>query len=333
MILYWVEIRRALARRVVRALAALAVLNFIVAGIIVFVVTDSDAEVEQKLGSSATFEQDCLDGEVLPPGQEYATADFGEFPVEQIPKQFRSTAPEIGTDERGFFCEEQALYLENRQDIRRFDIVTLRDVVEGLTPFLTMVALFLGASLIGAEWHSGMVGTLLTWEPRRVLVYLSKAAAAITIGATFFVFAQLLLTGALWPSAMLHGSTLAAPGFWGDLLGTMGRATAAAAITAGMGFAIASATRSTVFALAMLFLVSILDGIVTAVIWRGYQRWSLFQNMAGFVEGTGISESRDPFRDTLVPGRSAGSAGLVIAMYLAVLLAAGTASFRARDVN
>ena len=42
---------------------------------------------------------------------------------------------------------------------------------------LVLGGLFGGASVAGAEWRAGTVTTLLTWEPRRVRVHLSRTAA------------------------------------------------------------------------------------------------------------------------------------------------------------
>ena len=38
-------------------------------------------------------------------------------------------------------------------------------------------AWLLAASFVGAEWHAGTMGTLLTWEPRRLYVLGAKVAA------------------------------------------------------------------------------------------------------------------------------------------------------------
>src|SRR5439155_11533186 len=43
--------------------------------------------------------------------------------------------------------------------------------------FLLLGGLFGGASVTGAEWRSGTVTTVLTWEPRRVRFHLSRTAA------------------------------------------------------------------------------------------------------------------------------------------------------------
>jgi len=321
-----VELRRGFARRVIRGLFALAVLNFAVAGVIVFIVTDSDAEVAAKQAAADRVVRDCLAGTTYPPGSEF---DPFAGPVEErFPDVPAFTAPDVGTAEREQFCADRGR--EQPGEVRRFAVTSYRDVSEALNGLLTLLALVIGATMIGAEWGAKTLATHLTWEPRRALLYAAKALAALLVAVTFYFFSQALELAALAPAASAHGAGSAPPGFWSDWLGLVVRGAGTIGVMAGVGFAIASVTQSTVFALVFIFLLSIVDGI-GILVWHDLYRWSLFRNIGAFQSGRGL-EPFD-FGSFFVAGRSAGSAGLLIMTYALVLLAGGTAVFRRRDIN
>ena len=43
--------------------------------------------------------------------------------------------------------------------------------------FLLLGGVFAGAAVAGAEWRAGTITTVLTWEPRRVRLNLTRTAA------------------------------------------------------------------------------------------------------------------------------------------------------------
>lgn len=331
------ELLRGLSRRLIRVLAILAALNFVVAGVIVFVMTDSDATVDAKRASAETIYEECAAGTIYPPGTEVPFFGFEVFepgpgfePRPGFGPGGDGLAPPLDTPERDAMCsffKEQQL-----QEIRQMQLSSLGDITESLTALLTMIAILIGASLIGAEWSAKTIAVHLTWEPRRVHAYIAKAIAAVLIASGFFLLTQLLELATLYPSAALHGTTDVPATFWGDLFGLIGRGTVAAAVSAALGFAIASVTTSTVFALGFTFLVTILDSLVGGVVWRGYQRWSLFRNLGGYVSAQGVPEIQIDFNE-VIPGRSPGGSGWVIVAYAIVLIASGTEIFRRRDIT
>jgi len=89
----------------------------------------------------------------------------------------------------------------------RFPLIFLPDILKGTSIPLIIASWLLGASFIGADWHAGTVATLLTWEPRRVRVILTKAVACIVVMFALAVGLQPLLSVALAVVAELRGST------------------------------------------------------------------------------------------------------------------------------
>jgi len=151
------------------------------------------------------------------------------------------------------------------------------------------------------------------------------------IGGGFLLLGQVIAVAALYPSAIFRGVTDVPPEFWGTLAGAIGRQAVGAALAAGVGFAIASSTRSTVFALGFTFLLLLLDTLIINAVAPHLRRWSLFRNLGGYISGRGVEGVFHDF--TEIPGRSPGGAGMVIACYVGVLLAGGSALFKRRDVS
>jgi len=71
---------------------------------------------------------------------------------------------------------------------------------------LAFACYILGASVLGADYTSRALTTLLTWEPRRRLVLASRALAGalVTAGLTAIILLALIL--ALLPAAIVHGN-------------------------------------------------------------------------------------------------------------------------------
>ena len=65
-------------------------------------------------------------------------------------------------------------------DDPRFHRNRLRGVLQGVSGALAVIAWGLGASLVGAEFASRGMTTLLTWETRRGRVFVAKAVAAVS---------------------------------------------------------------------------------------------------------------------------------------------------------
>ena len=89
----------------------------------------------------------------------------------------------------------------------RFHRTRLKGILQGVSGVLLIVAWALGASLVGAEFSSRSMTTLLTWETRRTRVFGAKIAAVLI---TMCLFASVVL--GLVAMAMLPARSRARPG-------------------------------------------------------------------------------------------------------------------------
>lgn len=115
---------------------------------------------------------------------------------------------------------------------------------------LAMVGFVVGASFIGAEWHSGAMMNLLLWRPRRMSVLATKLGTLVGGMAALTVVLGALWTTAFWLIARYTGSvgTLTA-GVWRSFGLTGLRALALILVASVVGFALASLGRHTAMAL------------------------------------------------------------------------------------
>lgn len=207
----------------------------------------------------------------------------------------------------------------------------LREVDAVLHPLGTLLIItgfMVGASAIGADWHAGFFPTLLTWEGRRHRVYAAKLLAVV--GTVFVAVAawQFVLTLALAAVATARDATDATGSAW--LLTTSGlglRLATTAAAAAAFGAALAFLGRGTAAALGGgLSYVLVLETVLGST-FGSLRPWLALDNATVFV--TGRFEG-GPGGD--VPGRTVSAAAAILAVYLAVVLAAGALTFRRRDV-
>jgi hypothetical protein len=122
----------------------------------------------------------------------------------------------------------------------------LRAAVAAAVIPLAFACYSLGASVLGADYTSRALTTLLTWEPRRRLVLASRACvcALVTAGLTAVILLALIL--ALLPSSIAHGTGGSLPAAW--YLSTAGMTLRCILFTAAMsivGVAVAAIGRST----------------------------------------------------------------------------------------
>jgi hypothetical protein len=189
-----------------------------------------------------------------------------------------------------------------------------------------------GGSFVGAEWATGSMATLLTWEPRRGRVLAAKlaAVAACTFAATLIALVVLALL--LLPSAIFHGTTNGVDGSWlWSSLGLWLRAGALSAMGAGLGVGLAGILRTSAGAVGTWLLFEFLLSPLL-VVWRpGIGRWMPGANVSQFLsvgESVGVSiNGQDIFRFSAV------RAGLMLAAYAVGLLALSYGALRSRDVT
>lgn len=301
------ELRRVLARRMVRVLALLSVLGIAVAGTLTFLNTEhlTDAELGSRRAEAQARVTACMAADRPAPSGNVRLA-----PGETIPPGAKQE-----------FCR----FAEGGVDDSRFQLRSLKGILQGTTAPLIVVAWLIGASVIGSDWQTRTITTVLTWEPRRVRVLLTKALACIVVAAVFAVLAQALLSAALLPSAYLHGTRAGTGGDWlRSVLGVLGRGTGLVAIAAAVGFSVASIGRNTAAALGIGFAYFLVIENVVGSFLEDFRRWLILGNAIVLVSG------QDSGGDVI--GRSVVVAAIYLTVVGLALLGLATAVFRRRDV-
>jgi ABC-type transport system involved in multi-copper enzyme maturation permease subunit len=303
------ELRRVLARRMVRVLALLAVAGVAVAGVATFLNTEhlTAAELQARRDDAAARRAACMAAPPPPPDGRVRGPGEPPPPVDPAAKQE--------------FCRFTAGHVDDS----RFKLRSLKGILQGTTAPLVVVAWLIGASVIGSDWQSRTITTILTWEPRRARVLLAKAVACIVVASVFAVVAQVVLAASLLPAAYLHGTTEGTGGGWlGSVVGVLGRGTALVAIATAVGFSVASIGRNTAAALGIGFAYFLVIENVVGNFLEDFRRWLVLGNAIVLVSGENSGGE--------VSGRSVVAAGLYLTAVGIVLLAAATTVFRRRDV-
>jgi hypothetical protein len=209
---------------------------------------------------------------------------------------------------------------------QEYRLASFPNVLMGTSLVLLSVGWMLGASAIGAEWHSGHVTTILTWEPRRGRVMLAKVVASLTtvfvvsLGVQGFLGVVLAIVGAT------TGSTTGVDAAWlRDSTAVAFRVALLSSIFAGFGFALAEAGRNTAVALGVGFGYLVIVENLVRGLRPEWTPWLLTDNAGMFIIGSQL--------DFPLLGRTTVEAGLYLTTVAAVLLVVAAFVFRARDVT
>ena len=295
------EFRRALARRMFLVLLLLAVAGIAVGGIVTFLQTEDRAGPPiRRLEFQGKEVRKCIesgrapDGTVIPP------------------------------EERSREC--RLLGLRSVTADPRFKLTDLISVFLGTSVVLVIGSWLVGASFIGAEWHTGNITTVLTWEPRRVRLFVTKLAACLTVVAGAALVLHLLLGLALTPTAAFKGTTAGMDGeWWREVTSVVLRVTALAALGCVLGFSVAAIGRNTAAALGVGFAyLAIVENLVRALK-PEWGRWLITDNAFLFLSGESPGLH--------FTGRGVAGAGVVLACYAGGLFVVACLLFRARDVT
>jgi ABC-2 type transport system permease protein len=207
----------------------------------------------------------------------------------------------------------------------RFHRMRLGGILKGSGGVLAILGLALGATLVGAEFASRGMTTLLTYEPRRLRVFAAKVVTGLVAMATFAFVSLVALALALLPALLLHGAPVAhGDPSWAGVAGAIGRGTALVAVTTGIGMAVATLGRTTAAALGAAFAYIVVLEYILGAFLKAWRPWLLLGNVIVFVSGQNGGGA--------VSGRSVLGAGIFLALVAAGLLAIAAVSFRQRDI-
>jgi hypothetical protein len=226
------------------------------------------------------------------------------------------------------FCE----HYWSSPSISGFLLRDLDAILQGIAMFVILLGVLLGASLGGADWTNNTMQTLLTWEPRRTRVYLTRGLVIVVFVFAITAFLQVAFAGVDVLVAATRGSTGFLPSdFWRSVARTIGRTSVVASALGLIAYAIAMIGRSTVAAVGALIGYLILFEAVIA----GF-RPSIQGNL--LVRSAIVIITHQPiFSDS---GRGPGAvllavprAWFVVAVYTVVIGVGALLVFRQRDVT
>ncbi len=303
------ELRRLLSRRMIKVLVALAVAGIAVGAVITFFNTEgvSDATLRQRSAAAEAKTAQCRRDPNQRPGPR-----SGPAPSDRNEPAFKNP-------------EEYCRFRFGKVDDDRFKLSNLKGILQGVTAPLVIVAWVIGASSIGAEWQARSITTLLTWEPRRGRVLVAKVVAAIVVAGVFSLVSWVLLSAALVPVALVHGTTAGTGGGWLRSVVAVGlRGELMIAIATGVGFAVASIGRNTAAALGVGFAYFLVVENVVGSFLAGFRRWLILGNSIVLISGKDSGGE--------VAGRSVLVAGLYLSAVAVALLVVATVAFQRRDV-
>jgi hypothetical protein len=191
--------------------------------------------------------------------------------------------------------------------------------------FLLLGAFFGGSSVAGAEWRAGTVTTVLTWEPRRVRLQLTRTAACAILAALIAFALQIVFLASLLPATFANGSTAHVNGpWWYSLFGAMARTSFLTAIAAVLGVALATLGRNTAFAIVAVFSwLIVAEGTIRALK-PGLGRFLWGENLGTILPWAQLEHAS--FR------RGPVLALATITAYVGVCVVAATIVFRRRDI-
>jgi len=307
--LFIAELRRIAARRLVRLTVALVFVGVAIGGSAVFLTTSalSQAEYEQRVADADTSRE---------VQQQQVEACLQSHGVDTAGKGNIS-------EEVGRICLPDS---DGRPDDSRVYRKRLSNLLQAVSGGLAIVGWTLGASLIGAEFASRSMTTLLTWEPRRFRVFLAKASATILATGVLAFVALLAFIAAMLPAFALHGGPLRPedPSI-ATIAGIVMRGTVLCAVAAGLGFSIATLGRNTAAALGAGFAYIVIFENIIGSFNEDARRWLLLGNVIVFVAGR--NDAGEVF------GRTVVEAALILGAVTLAFLVVALGTFRTRDIT
>jgi hypothetical protein len=214
-----------------------------------------------------------------------------------------------------------------------------KDHGTGVATVLLGLVILIGATFAGADWSSGSMSNQLLFEPRRIRVWLAKAAAVL-LGTAAVAALGLAMFWALTWGLIQNRDIAASSDQWRDIAEAAGRSALFAGAAGLGGFVVTMLLRSTVGTLGLMLAVSIGGSLLVAALpIDGNGRWMLSNNVLGILEnGYHYYDSSLSACDQF-GGEGSCEATLSLGeglRFLGALLVAGVAlsmaSFRRRDV-
>lgn len=322
-----VEVRRIWARRIVLLTVLAATLLSLMA--LYAVAIEVGSIDERRAEAQEWYEQAVADWE-----RSQEPDQIQQCLEDQAEERERSGDPNLE-----FGCEWPAPRIEDFYA----GPTSLVEVYNGLFGALVYPVLFLavllGSTAVAAEFTTGSIGTWLTFEPRRDLVYASKVlAAAITVLPMALAFIALVLVGTAAVFRFQGVDDALTTREWTELGWMAARSVLLIAVAGAVGATLGFLLRHTGAVLAVIAGSLLAVEAVLVPLVPGLQRWSLNRNLqAWLTDGTQWSTydcigNQDECVETIHRVSLAQGAGVLTLITVVALLLAWWV-FRRRDVT
>lgn len=337
MSLYVTELRRLFKRRLTRLMVVLMVLGL--AGIATAVGLSSHQRDQVQLAAAQARADRAYQDAVTMHRASIAACEAAKASGVDVKDRYGPDCGRTFEPQRQDFAAEW--FLPYQFDFRKEFSGTL----SALAGILVLFAFVVGASFVGAEWHSGAMANLLLWRPKRLTVLLTKLAALLSALLVIGVVAAALWTAGFWLVGTYAGTTAAmTPGAWASFALDGVRAIALALAVGATGFALASLGRHTAMALGSAIGIGLISevGIRTIVDQTGVhfgERYLLSTYLLAWVEkqkaimdwaSCRFSRGECVPKNLLITWQESA---LVFAVGTALVLAAALWAMRRRDVT
>jgi len=203
--------------------------------------------------------------------------------------------------------------------------------LEGTASLLGIMTAVIGASLVGADWSSGAMGTLLTWESRPGRILAARAAVIATVVIGLAIGLQVLFALAWWLATVVRGTALGGEGWLGEVAETIARVSVMGAVLALITAGLATIARSTAGGMIGLLVAIVLIDWFARGLRPEVAAAGLIQNATVFVSEVPAFIYDNAGKQVAMV--TAGGAATTLAIWVGLVLAVGAAVFGRRDVT
>jgi hypothetical protein len=311
------ELRRFQARRAVRWLVALCLLVALIVNVVQLV----------RSSDTASYERGEIFGQ-LPAACRIGTRDG--LPLADLGCLERAGVGGLGIGVPDQHTPESTKVVVRVPHDRELQVGrTFEGTIRGLGMALTLLGVLLGSTFLAAEFGSAGLSTQLLFEPRRVRLYLAKAAG-VFVGAALCAVIVIVWAGVLQVAgSAIRGSTSGVDAGW--LMARLADTARVAAVCGLAGIcavAVGSLARRTVVAVGVFFGLVIATGFLAGVSW-GKPLGRLSPMNALFA--VGFADLSDP--DAFIGLRTLGGAVFLALVWGTALSIVGGWWFVRREVR
>jgi ABC-type transport system involved in multi-copper enzyme maturation permease subunit len=177
----------------------------------------------------------------------------------------------------------QADWFLDRQQLNPVNLAN--DLPLGIALFAGVIAVLIGATMIGAEWSAGSVGTQLLFEPRRSRVWTAKALAVAAATAVMALLLFVLVWTGILLAYQLWNDTPLPAGFTRDLAEAGLRVVAFTAVAGLAGYAITMAVRHTVVVVGLMLACAVVGEGLLREFRPQIEPWLVSNNTFAWIQG------------------------------------------------